>query len=145
MGLEGYAAVLAQIALIAIVTAATSRQTVNRALETIERSLRESIGTGNRPSVISSQWYFTEALGLLGREADVGAVLHGYTTRGPQAGLMPAVRGREAQLHDQAVNALRAALGDERFEDLALRGAAMEYDTATDYTMRSLERILNQH
>lgn len=36
MGLEGYAAVLGQIAMIAIVTAATSRQTVNRALETIE-------------------------------------------------------------------------------------------------------------
>jgi cell division transport system permease protein len=36
MGVEGYAAVLAQIVLIAIVTAATSRHTVNRALETIE-------------------------------------------------------------------------------------------------------------
>ena len=83
-------------------------------------------------------------MSLVGREADVGAVLHGYATWGPEAGLMPAVRGREAQLHDQAVNALRAALGDETFEDLALRGGAMDYDTATDYTMRALERILDQ-
>ena len=36
MGLEGYAAMLGQIALVAVVTAATSRQTVNRALQTIE-------------------------------------------------------------------------------------------------------------
>jgi hypothetical protein len=83
--------------------------------------------------------------GLLGREADIGAVLHRYTTRGSEAGLMPALRGREAQLHDRDVNALRAALGDDRFEDLALRGATMDYHTAADYTMRALERILNQH
>ncbi len=36
MGLEGYVAMLGQIVLIAIVTAATSRQTVNHALGTIE-------------------------------------------------------------------------------------------------------------
>ena len=36
IGIEGYAAVVAQIALIAVVTAATSRRTVNRTLESIE-------------------------------------------------------------------------------------------------------------
>ena len=36
IGIEGYIAVVAQIVLIATVTAATSRQTVNRTLETIE-------------------------------------------------------------------------------------------------------------
>jgi hypothetical protein len=85
--------------------------------------LRESITTGNRPSVLSSQWYFAEALGLLGREAEVGAVLHGYTTRRAEAGLMPAVAGREAHLHDQSIDALRSALGDKRFEELAQQGA----------------------
>lgn len=36
IGIEGYMAVVAQIVLIAVVTAATSRRTVNRTLETIE-------------------------------------------------------------------------------------------------------------
>ena len=36
IGLAGYAAVLAQIVLIALVTAATSRHTVNRTLETVQ-------------------------------------------------------------------------------------------------------------
>ncbi len=114
---------------------------IERALHTTERSLREAIGVSNRPSVLSSQWYFAEALGLLGRDPEVGAVLHGYTTRGADAPLMPAVRGREAQLHDQSIAAMRSALGGERFEQLAARGAAMDYDTAVEYTMQELERI----
>jgi cell division transport system permease protein len=36
IGLAGYAAVLAQIVLTALVTAATSRHTVNRTLETVQ-------------------------------------------------------------------------------------------------------------
>ena len=36
LGFEGYVAILAQIVLIAAVTALTSRRTVNRTLETVE-------------------------------------------------------------------------------------------------------------
>ena len=36
IGIEGYAAIVAQIILIAVVTALTSRRTVNRTLHTIE-------------------------------------------------------------------------------------------------------------
>ena len=114
---------------------------IEGALLTIARSLRESTRVGNRPSVISSQWYLAEALGLLEHEVEVGAILHGYSTQGPEAGLMPAVGGREGQLHEQSIDALRAALGAERFEDLSERGAAMNYETAVQYTLGELERI----
>ena len=108
------------------------------------RSLRQSIDIGNRPSVTSSQWYLAEALGLLDREPEMAAVLHGYTTRGVVADLMPLVVGREADLHATAVEAIRTALGDERFAALTDRGMAMSYDEAADYTMAELERITQE-
>lgn len=114
---------------------------IEDALLTIARSLRESTRVGNRPSVISSQWYLAEALGLLGHEVEVGAMLHGYSTRGSDARLMPIVGGREGELHEQGISALRAALGVERFDELADRGALMDYEAAVDYTLGELARI----
>jgi hypothetical protein len=92
--------------------------------------------------VISGQWYVAEALGLLGQEAEVAAVLHGWTTRGSESGLMPALAGREGQLHERSIAAIRAELGEGRFEDLAGRGASMTYDSPADYTMAELHRIV---
>jgi predicted ATPase/class 3 adenylate cyclase len=112
------------------------------ALRTITRSLRESISTGNRPSVVSSQWYLAEALGLLRRETEFCAVLDGYTTRSADAGLMPAVAGREGDLHARAIAAARTSLGDATFDRLTKVGAEMSYDDAAVYTMARLQQLI---
>jgi hypothetical protein len=74
----------------------------------------------------------------------MAAVLHGYTTRGVVADLMPLVVGREADLHARGVEAIRTALGDDRFAALTDRGMAMSYDEAAEYTMAELERITQE-
>lgn len=112
------------------------------ALRTIRMSLQESINAGNHLSVISSQWYVAELLGLEAREPEVGAVLHGYTTLGPEVPVMPAIRGREADLHDQAVRTIQGGLSPDRFDELVDRGRTMTYERAAEYTMSELDRII---
>ena len=115
---------------------------VERALHSMHRSISESISNGNRQSVLSHDWYLVEILGLSGMEPAVAAVLDGYTTAGPEADLMPAVLGRERQLHDKAVSAVRSALADDTFEELFDRGAAMSYEDSASYVAAELDRII---
>ena len=114
------------------------------ALQTITRSLRVSTSASYRPSALGSLFYLTEALGLLGRDPDVAAVVHGFATKGPDAALVPSVQGREAELHNQALAAVKAALGERRFAELTERGSAMSFAAAVDYTMAELDRILGE-
>ena len=69
-------------------------------------------------------------------------VLDGYTTRSAEAGLMPAVAGREADLHARAIAAARTDLGDAEFERLTNVGAEMSYDEAAVYTMARLQQLI---
>ena len=112
------------------------------ALRTIRSSLRESLSVGNHISVISSLWYVAELLGLVEREAEVGAVLHGVTTRGPDADVMPAILGREADLHEEALTTIRNHLGPQRFDELVHLGSTMDYERAAAYAMTHLDRII---
>ena len=115
---------------------------LDRALDSMNRSIQESISNGNRQSFLSHGWYLVEILGLSGIEPAVAAVLDGYTSAGPEADLMPAVLGRERQIHDKAVNAVRSALAPDEFEDLFARGAAMSYEDSANYVAAELQRIL---
>jgi len=102
------------------------------ALAALRAGLAQSVESGNRPSVVSSQWYLVEMLATSGHDLDTAAMLHGITIYGPLAEAFPAFGGREAQLHDQALAALRAQLGDKRFEDLVERGAALSFEEGVD-------------
>jgi hypothetical protein len=104
--------------------------------------LAESIAVSNRPSVLSSQWYLAEILGLARQQLEVAATLSGFTERGPLATSFPALAGAEAALHDRAIAALRNSLGEEQYEAVANRGARMTYDEAVAYTMAELDQIL---
>jgi predicted ATPase/class 3 adenylate cyclase len=112
-----------------------------QALRTIARSLRRSTSTAHRPAVLGSLFYFVEALGLLARDPEVAAVVHGFATEGPDAALVPGVSGHEAELHERALDAIRSDLGETRFDELARRGASMTYDAAVEFTMSELARI----
>ena len=112
-------------------------------LRTIRKSLRETIDVGNHLSVMSSQWYLAEALGLLDREPEFAAVMHGYTTFGPEASLMPTVGGTEADLHQEAIDGIRRAIGRKRFDQLVEQGGAMTYERAATYTLTELDRIIS--
>jgi len=112
-----------------------------RALQTIGRSLRVSSATSYRPGVLGTLWYVAEALGILGREPEVAAVVHGFATRGPDAALVPGVAGHEAELHDRALGVVRDALGDARFDELTRRGASMTFDSAVEFTLAELDRM----
>lgn len=115
---------------------------LRQALETMRAGLAESIAVSNRPSVLSSQWYLAEILGLAKQQLEVAATLSGFTERGPLASSFPAVAGAEAALHDRAITALRNALGEEKYEAAANHGARMTYDDAVAYTVAELDQIL---
>ncbi|MDQ1435867.1 MAG: hypothetical protein QOF59_2683 [Actinomycetota bacterium] len=115
---------------------------VGEAIRTAQRSIVESFEVGNRPSVVSTQWYIAEALGLAGVELEVAAVLHGFSTRNPMASIFPAVAGIEAEIHDRAIAVVRRELGAARFEALAARGARFTYEESVEYTTGEIARML---
>jgi predicted ATPase len=117
---------------------------VRGALETMRAGLAESISVGNRPSVLSSQWYLAEILGLARRDLEVAATLHGFTARGPLSSSFPAIGGNEAQIHDRAVAAAREELGPQRFDELTELGARMSYEAAVEYTTAALDELLTE-
>ena len=88
-------------------------------------------------------WYLAEILGLLDTEPEVPTVLHGFTTEGPDAALVPGFRGAEAELHDRALSAVRGSLSPERFVELTEHGAAMTFEAAGDYSLAALDQILS--
>jgi predicted ATPase/class 3 adenylate cyclase len=71
------------------------------------------------------------------------AVLTGVVTDGPLA-VWDALAGVEADQQDreQALDAMLAALGLDRYQHAAARGAAMSYDEVVDYAGGELERLL---
>jgi hypothetical protein len=112
-----------------------------RAVQTMARGLRVSTSAGYRLSAVASMWYLGEILGLLDREPEFAAVVHGFASQGPDAALVPSVQGAEAALHERALAAVERTLGAQRFAELTAQGAAMNFDEASDYTIAELDRI----
>ena len=113
------------------------------ALVEIRRALNGSVSVGARPSVSGHLWYAAEILGVFDMEPEVVGVVEGVCTRGSLATVMVAIAGRERHIHDQAIGNARTALGDAAFEGCLVRGGAMTYEQAIEFTRGSLDRILD--
>ena len=104
--------------------------------------LRESIAfstdRGDSPTVATAVDYGIQVMSALG-ELDDAAVLAGAIST-PQLSPIDSLPARERTRRDDALVRTRAALGDEAYEALFARGAAMSFDEVCRYVVRTLER-----
>jgi hypothetical protein len=108
-------------------------------------SLREAIAhsndKGDRPVVATGLDYGIQVLATL-REFETAAVVAG-AVRGESLARIDTLPAYEVQYREQALEAVRTALGDERYEAALERGGAMTFDEIVAYALGELDRIVS--
>jgi hypothetical protein len=76
------------------------------------------------------------------REFETAAVVAG-AVRGESLARIDTLPAYEVQYREQALEAVRTALGDERYEAALERGGAMTFDEIVAYALGELDRIVS--
>ena len=114
---------------------------VENALRLFTSAMRSSLAAGNRMSLAGHLSYAAEVLGTARIEPEVVGVLEGAAAHSSEL-TMVTVEGRERELHEVAINNARSAVGNERYDACAARGAAMTFEEIVDYVLTELDRII---
>ena len=113
------------------------------AIAELRDALRWCLHVVARAELVDDVDYGVDILGLLGH-FDTAAVFAGILERGALQGLssMPSVGGIERERRRAAHTRVRSALGDDRFEALASRGAQLSFDAAASFLLCELDALL---
>jgi predicted ATPase/class 3 adenylate cyclase len=109
----------------------------DRARAHLRESIAFSTDRGDSPTVATAVDYGIQVMSALG-ELDDAAVFAGAIST-PQLSPIDSLPARERTRRDDALARTRAALGDEAYEALFARGAAMSFDEVCRYVVRALE------
>ena len=141
LGQAGAMQVLVGPALIGVARLRSRMQDPRRALEALYAALSHSDHVGYRPLVVEVLGPSAEIL-LRAGQFQLGAVLAG----GLLEGALPAINvssQRNADLEDAMV-AAREALGDEQYQRLFARGAAMPYEELLEFALNQVHEALEE-
>ena len=107
------------------------------ALQSCSAATRQLFEIGHRTNTIFSLKNSVTAFHRA-RQAETAAVLLGWIDEQPLRG----TAGQEADLYRRQQAQVRGQLGDDRYQELSQRGAAMSYEDMVEYALEQADSIL---